>query len=126
MLTYARHAQAGRFPYQRISLNNIELPQAAAGRRRRADQGHRCAGTWPRRSTTFNPQNPDYQKLKAALAEMRGSKTQGGPREEIADGPVLKFANKSLMEDSRVPMLRKRLGVAGDGPASTTPSSPRR
>src|SRR6185295_1727103 len=28
VLTYARHVQAGRFPYTRVSANNIELPQA--------------------------------------------------------------------------------------------------
>ncbi len=27
VLTYARHLQAGRFPYNRVSQNNIELPQ---------------------------------------------------------------------------------------------------
>ena len=27
VLTYARHLQAGRFPYTRVSSNNIELPQ---------------------------------------------------------------------------------------------------
>ncbi len=113
VLTYARHAQAGRFPYQRISLNNIELPQQppdAADVLTKVTDARDVAKTLDE----FNPQNPYFQKLKAALAEMRGSKAQGGPREEIADGPVLKFANKSLMEDSRVPMLRKRLGVAGN------------
>ena len=28
VLTFARHLQAGRFPYKRVSQNNIQLPQA--------------------------------------------------------------------------------------------------
>ena len=74
VLTYARHAQAGRFPYQRISLNNIELPQQppdAADVLTKVTDARDVAKTLDE----FNPQNPYFQKLKAALAEMRGEDT---------------------------------------------------
>ncbi len=74
-LTYARHLQAGRFPYNRVSPKNIELPQAPpepSGILKRisetADAG--------RALEEFGPQNEPYRKLKAMLAAMRG--TSGG------------------------------------------------
>jgi murein L,D-transpeptidase YcbB/YkuD len=111
VLTYARHVQAGRFPYTRISRNNVELPQAppdvADVLTKVAD-----AADAAKALDTFSPPQPAYQKLKAALAELRG-KAQSG-RKEIAEGPLLKFVSKNPMEDPRVPMLRERLGLAGD------------
>ena len=111
MLTYARHVQAGRFPYTRISHNNVELPQAppdvadvlakvteAADAAKALDQ--------------FSPPQAAYQKLKAALADLRGKSSNG--HKEIADGPVLKYNNKKPVDDPRVPELRERLKVAGD------------
>jgi murein L,D-transpeptidase YcbB/YkuD len=82
VLTYARHVQAGRFPYTRVS-RNIELPQpvpepadilstiAAA-----SDAGKALDG--------FSPQHEEYQKLKAMLAELRagsGGKKSESPRQ---------------------------------------------
>jgi murein L,D-transpeptidase YcbB/YkuD len=70
VLTYARHVQSGRFPYTRAS-RNIELPQAPpepaeilAGMAAAADAG--------RALDAFSPPHEAYQKLKAALAELRG------------------------------------------------------
>ena len=70
MLTYARHVQAGRFPYTRVS-RNIELPQAApepanvlSSIADAADAGKAL--------DLFSPQNEPYRKLKAMLAELRG------------------------------------------------------
>jgi L,D-transpeptidase YcbB len=109
VLTYARHLQAGRFPYTRVS-NNIELPQAppdpAAVLARIADAAN--AGT---ALDDFSPPHEGYKKLKAMLAQMRG-KAPGG--KEIAEGPLLKLNAKSPMEDPRVPLLREKLGLAGD------------
>ncbi len=106
VLTYARHVQAGRFPYNRISQNNIELPQAppdvAAVLTQIAD-----AQDVAKALDAFSPPQPQYQKLKAALAEFR-NKTGGGHK-EIADGPMLKLVAKTPMEDPRVPLLRERL-----------------
>jgi murein L,D-transpeptidase YcbB/YkuD len=69
VLTYARHVQAGRFHYTRVS-RNIELPQAApepadvlSDIANAADAGKALG--------RYSPQNEPYRKLKAALAELR-------------------------------------------------------
>jgi L,D-transpeptidase YcbB len=71
VLTYARHVQAGRFPYRLVRDDNIGLPQAApdpaqvlARVAEAADAGQAL--------DEFSPQHEPYQKLKAALAELRG------------------------------------------------------
>jgi murein L,D-transpeptidase YcbB/YkuD len=71
VLTYARHVQAGRFPYTRVS-RNIELPQAAP---EPADILNAVAATQDAGKVldTFSPQHEEYRKLKAALAELRGA-----------------------------------------------------
>src|SRR5262249_29432837 len=67
VVPYARHVQAGRFPYARVS-RNIELPQAVP------EPGD-ISGTIAAASDagkaldTFSPQHQEYQKLKAMLAE---------------------------------------------------------
>jgi murein L,D-transpeptidase YcbB/YkuD len=74
VLTYARHVQAGRFPYTRVS-RNIELPQPAP---EPADVLKSVAEAADAGSTLdgFSPQNEHYRKLKAALADLR---TKAGP-----------------------------------------------
>jgi murein L,D-transpeptidase YcbB/YkuD len=69
VLMYARHLQAGRFPYTRVS-HNIELPQALpepaiilSSISDTADAG--------RALNAFGPQQEPYRKLKAMLAELR-------------------------------------------------------
>jgi len=69
VLTYARHLEAGRFPYARVS-RNIELPQAASEPADvlsklvdAADAGKALDG--------LGPQQEPYRKLKAMLAELR-------------------------------------------------------
>jgi murein L,D-transpeptidase YcbB/YkuD len=71
VLTYARHVQAGRFPYTRVS-RNIELPQAAP---EPADVLNAIAATQDAGKVldTFSPQHEEYRKLKATLAELRGA-----------------------------------------------------
>jgi L,D-transpeptidase YcbB len=110
VLTYARHVQAGRVPYRLVRDNNIGLPQAApdpaqvlAAVAEAADAGKAL--------DEFAPQNEPYQKLKAALAQLRGA--SAGGREQIAAGPVLTY-RKHPMEDMRVPSLRERLALSGD------------
>jgi murein L,D-transpeptidase YcbB/YkuD len=70
VLTFARHLQAGRFPYTRVS-RNIELPQAAP---EPADIIERVANAADAGKTLdeFSPQQEPYRKLKAILAELRG------------------------------------------------------
>jgi L,D-transpeptidase YcbB len=110
VLTFARHLQAGRFPYNRLS-NNIQLPQVPpepaavlAKMVEAADAGKAL--------DEFSPPHSAYQKLKAKLAEMRGK--AAGAEQQITDGPLLKPAVKNPVQDARVPLLRARLGVAGD------------
>ncbi len=59
---------------------------------------------------SYEPHTPGYLALKAKLAEIRAGKTDQG-KPAIAGGPVLKIG----MQDDRVPELRERLGVLGDG-----------
>ena len=54
------------------------------------------------------PQNPLYDRLRAALARLRAVAQRGG-WPELPDGPALKPG----MQDARVPLLRQRL-VDGD------------
>jgi murein L,D-transpeptidase YcbB/YkuD len=80
VLTYARHLQAGRFPYTRVS-QNIELPQAppepALILSRIAD-----AADAGQALDMFSPQQEPYRKLKAMLAELRGR--SGAPKGEVS------------------------------------------
>jgi murein L,D-transpeptidase YcbB/YkuD len=82
VLTYARHVQAGRFPYTRVS-RNIELPQAVP---EPADILSTIAAAADAGTAldAFSPQHQEYQKLKAMLAEVRansGSKKGEAPRQ---------------------------------------------
>jgi L,D-transpeptidase YcbB len=110
VLTYARHVQAGRFPYHLVS-RNIQLPQpppeptevlssiAAA-----SDAGEAL--------DKFSPQQEPYQKLKLALGQLRNKTGAAGT--EIANGPALTYSREHQMEDPRVPLVRERLKLAGD------------
>jgi murein L,D-transpeptidase YcbB/YkuD len=109
VLTYARHLQAGRFPYARVS-NNMELLQTPpdpaevlAKLANAADAGKAL--------DDFAPQHEGYKRLKAMLAELRG---KGGTGKPLADGALLKLNAKAPMEDARVPLLREKLGLGGD------------
>jgi len=93
VLTFARHLQAGRFPYKRVSQNNIQLPQAPpeptailAKIVSAADAGKAL--------DEFSPPHEAYQKLKAKLAEMRAK--PAGARPEVGDDPVLEHATGNL------------------------------
>jgi len=111
VLTFARHLQAGRFPYNRVSRNNIQLPQtppdpaAVLASMVNAED----AGT---ALDAYAPPHEAYQKLKAKLAEMRANSS--GAKVEITDGPQLRYNAKAPMQDPRVPSLREKLGLAGE------------
>jgi murein L,D-transpeptidase YcbB/YkuD len=70
VLTFARHVQAGRFSYTRVS-RNIELPQAAP---EPADILSNMADATDagKALDLYSPQNEPYRRLKAMLAELRG------------------------------------------------------
>jgi murein L,D-transpeptidase YcbB/YkuD len=109
VLTYARHLQAGRFPYNRVS-HNIELPQAPPDPAQILAKVATAANAGTALDD-FSPPHEGYKKLKAMLAQMRG-KASGA--KEIADGQLLKLNAKAPMEDPRVPLLREKLGLTGD------------
>jgi murein L,D-transpeptidase YcbB/YkuD len=109
VLTFARHLQVGRFPYNRVT-NNIQLPQAP---REPADILARIANAADAAPALdeFSPPHEAYHKLKAKLAELRG---KAGERIEIADGPLLKLNPKAPMQDARVPLLREKLSLPAE------------
>ncbi len=111
VLTYARHLQAGRFPYTRVSNNNIELPQMPPDMAVVLTKLADAADTGKALEELAPPQEA-YKALKKALAELRGK--AGGTGNQIADGQLLKLVAKTPMEDPRVPQLRERLGLTGD------------
>src|ERR1700732_588064 len=97
VLTFARHLQAGRFPYNKVS-NNIQLPQAPpdpatvlAKMVDAADAGKAL--------DEYSPPHEAYRKLKAKLAEMRAK--SASPQHDIAEGPLLKLNEKSPQQDPR-------------------------
>ncbi|HXW23784.1 MAG TPA: L,D-transpeptidase family protein [Xanthobacteraceae bacterium] len=113
-LTYARHAQIGRVHYSRVSADivyNLVPPEPADVLAKMAD-----AADAGEALGSYNPPHEGYRLLREKLAEARGRNGEGGPA-RIGSGPVLKVG----MQDPRVPLLRERLGVAGDGTAYDKP-----
>jgi murein L,D-transpeptidase YcbB/YkuD len=76
VLTYARHVQAGRFPYNRVS-RNIELPQAPPEPSEILSRVAEATNAG-NALDDFSPQNEPYRKLKAMLAQMRGKSSHNG------------------------------------------------
>src|SRR6516162_795243 len=108
VVTYAYHASVGRVHWSRVS-NDIEYstPAAEPGDVLAAIAG---AGDVTATLDSYEPQTSGYRALKAKLAEMRTGKFDRS-KAPIASGPVLKVG----MADERVPALRERLGVSGNG-----------
>jgi L,D-transpeptidase YcbB len=115
MLDYARQAQSGRMHWSQVSADilypehPIDPAEVLANVTTAKDASATLDG--------YNPPQKLYRELKAKLAELRG--LGDGPAIEIADGPVLRYtAARSKkqpaveMEDSRVPQLRAKLGIA--------------
>ena len=112
VLTYARHAQIGRLHYSRVSADifyDLVAPEPGAVLTKLADAKNIAEAL-----DSYNPPQPGYKALKAKLAEMRGRTGDTG-HTRIPFGKTLKPG----MEDPRIPLLRERLGVAGDN-ANTT------
>jgi murein L,D-transpeptidase YcbB/YkuD len=80
VLTYARHVQAGRFPYNRVS-RNIELAQAPPEPAEVLSRIAHAADAG-KALDEFSPQHEPYRKLKAMLAEMRGKSGVNGPNQD--------------------------------------------
>ena len=109
VLTYARHAQTGRVHYSRISADIFyeqvfPEPAEILARIAAASDAGEALGS-------YNPPHPGYKALRAKLAEARTRHGDTGGPARIGSGPVLKPG----MHDSRVPLVRHRLGISGDG-----------
>ena len=115
VLTYARHAQNGRVHFSRISSDisfNLVAPEPADVLGGLVDTKD-VADALER----FEPQHAGFKALKAKLAEIRAARNApAGAR--IGLGTTLRLT-KPAMKDPRVPLLRERLGIAGDN-ADTT------
>ncbi|MGA2128874.1 MAG: peptidoglycan-binding protein, partial [Xanthobacteraceae bacterium] len=107
VLTYARHAQAGRVHFSRVSADivyNLVYPEPAdvlTSLAEAKDAGEALG--------SYNPPHAAFKALKSKLAEIRGHHGESGPA-RISAGPALKPG----MQDARVPLLRDRLQVEGD------------
>jgi L,D-transpeptidase YcbB len=106
--TYAHHAQVGRVHWTRVSgdifydQKQSSPSEVLANVAQATDVGAAL--------DAYEPHHPAYLALKAKLAELRAGKATSGPA-PIANGPTLKIG----MQDDRVPQLRERLHVRGDG-----------
>jgi murein L,D-transpeptidase YcbB/YkuD len=104
-LTYARHAQAGRFEPSRISslvtpVRDIPDPAAVLEALAAAPDANAALAA-------FNPPHAGYKALKAKLKEVAGQTT---PKiAAVPTGPLLRPG----ASDPRVPALRTRLGMSG-------------
>src|SRR5262249_40789004 len=106
VLTFTRHLQAGRFPQSRIG-KDIQRPQ------QRPDPAVvlttiAAASDVAKALDEFSPPHEGYRKLKAKLAELRGATgAEDDKFVRIPDGPTVKPGGN----DTRIPLLRKRLNV---------------
>ena len=116
VLTFARHAQAGRISYTRVSPDlsfDPVAPEPAAVLAKLADGSD--AG---KVLDAYNPPQAEFAALKAKLAEVRKNGGIAAPKVEedkpitvkVGEGKILRPG----MKDARVVALRKRLDVKGD------------
>jgi murein L,D-transpeptidase YcbB/YkuD len=110
VIIYAHHAQIGRVHWSRVSgdifydQNAPDPPQVLTNVMEGKDVGEVLAA--------YEPHAEAYLALKAKLAELRAGRDTG--KAQIANGPSLKIG----MHDERVPHLRARLDVGGEGGAT--------
>jgi murein L,D-transpeptidase YcbB/YkuD len=110
VITYAHHAQIGRVHWSRVSgdiFYDQSVPDPAevlTTVTEAKDVGEVLAA--------YEPHAAAYLALKAKLAELRAGRDTD--RAQIANGPSLKIG----MRDPRVPHLRARLDIAGEGGAT--------
>lgn len=112
VLTYARHAQIGQVHYSRISADisyDLQAPDPAGILANMASATNIAEAL-----DGYNPPQPGFKALKAKLAEIRAHDGDSGAV-RIGHGPLLKVG----MHDERVPLLRERLGLAGDSSNTT-------
>src|SRR5262249_33441351 len=108
VVTYAHHASVGRVQWSHVSssiLYEVKPPAPVAVLAAVADAKNVAATL-----ADYEPQTPNYIALKAKLADLRAGKTLAG-KAPIPNGPAPKVG----AQDDRVPVLRERLRLSGDG-----------
>ena len=109
VITYAHHAAVGRVHWSRVSADisyeNVKAPEPADVLASMIGQQDTAAAL-----DSYEPQMPQYKALREKLAELRAGKSDPS-KPQIANGPAPKIGE----QDDRVPALRDRLGVPGDG-----------
>ncbi len=108
VITYAHHASIGRIAWSRVDANiwyETKAPEPANVLAKMADATDMAAAL-----DSYEPHAAEYLALKAKLAEIRAGNSDG-IKPPIPNGPMLKIGDK----DDRVPALREKLGVSGDG-----------
>ncbi len=103
MVTYARHAYGGRLNPAKISSNfdydeNVLDPVAVLADVIASDDPVAAL-------VAYNPPQPEFQRLRERLAEVRATTTERPP--VVAPGRFMKLDTK----DPRVAVLRTRLGI---------------
>jgi murein L,D-transpeptidase YcbB/YkuD len=108
LIAYAHHASVGRVHWSRVSADiyyTEKAPEPADVLAGMAEAKDVAAAL-----TAYEPHTAGYLALKAKLAEVRAGKGDV-KKTPISNGPAPKVG----AEDDRVPQLRERLGVSGDG-----------
>ncbi|MDR3374034.1 MAG: L,D-transpeptidase family protein [Ancalomicrobiaceae bacterium] len=105
-LKYARHAEAGRF--DPIRLSELVTAKPPVPKPEDILKTLAAASDVSAALEDFNPPHEGYKKLKAKLAEL-GPQKPIAPIARLPAGPVIRPGDK----DTRIALLRERLGVAG-------------
>ena len=108
VITYAKHASIGRVAWSRVDANieyDTKAPDPASVLAAMADTKDVASAL-----NAYEPHAPQYVALKKKLAEIRSGNSDG-VKPPIPNGPTLKIGDN----DARVPALREKLAVSGDG-----------
>ena len=108
IITYAHHASVGRVHWSRVSGDiyyTLTAPEPADVLAAMVE-----AKDMAKALDAYEPRTAGYLALKAKLAEIRAGKMEG-KKTPIANGAAPKVG----APDDRVPLLRERLKISGDG-----------
>src|ERR1700723_746730 len=108
IITYAHHASVGRVHWSRVSADisyTTTAPEPADVLAAMVE-----AKDMAKALDAYEPHTAGYLALKAKLAEIRAGKMDA-KKSPIANGAAPKVG----ASDDRVPLLRERLGISGDG-----------
>jgi murein L,D-transpeptidase YcbB/YkuD len=108
IITYAHHASTGRVHWSRVSSDiyyTLTAPEPADVLAAMVE-----AKDMAKALDAYEPRTAGYLALKAKLAEIRAGKGDA-KKTPIANGAAPKVG----ASDDRVPLLRERLNVSGDG-----------